>query len=319
MKHIPHIEIILPVFNEVENIQPLLRELDRVGLELKDEAKLTYLFINDGSADGTKELLHRLHRDRSDIRMIDLIHNFGHAPAIACGLEYFDADIAALMDADLQDSPQSLVQMFQAWKQGAKTVVAQRGKRSEKGRMLFHAFYFLLHKTATHLPSIDFGTHCLLDRSVVDRLRRLPERNRYFPGLVSYSSGPIASIRIDRNARFHGHSRVGLLGLLSLAITALVSFSSRPVRLVAIMGLLASICSITAAVVFVSIKIFTEKAIPGWASLMTSMAFASGIQLLCLGIIGEYIARIYDEVKQRPLFLVDRVFNLKDKTRSEVA
>ena len=316
----PHIEIILPIFNELNNIPILVERLDRVKSEMSHEASMSYLFINDGSQDGSTELLNQLHGARSDIRVVHLLHNFGHGPALACGVQYFRGDMAIFMDSDLQDPPEAIPEMYRAWKQGAKTVVAERKSRDEKNKTLFNTFYFLLHKIAPSLPPINFGTHCLLDSTVIQRLKSLKEKNRYFPGLVGFASPKIESVSIHRNDRNHGKSRVGLKGLINLAITAFLSFSSTPVRIVSVMGLIASVIAILSGSVIVGIKLFTSLAIPGWASTMSTLAFGSGIQLLCLGIIGEYIARIYDEVKERPLYLVDEVLeqgSLKTRTSED--
>ncbi|NBX69502.1 MAG: glycosyltransferase [Proteobacteria bacterium] len=316
----PHIEVILPIFNELNNIPILVERLDRVKTEMSHEASMSYLFINDGSQDGSTELLNQLHGARSDIRVIHLLHNFGHGPALACGVQYFRGDMAIFMDSDLQDPPEAIPEMYRAWKQGAKTVVAERKSREEKNKTLFNTFYFLLHKIAPSLPPINFGTHCLLDSTVIQRLKGLKEKNRYFPGLVGFASPKIESVSIHRNDRNHGKSRVGLKGLINLAITAFLSFSSTPVRIVSVMGLMASVVAILSGSVIVGIKLFTSLAIPGWASTMSTLAFGSGIQLLCLGIIGEYIARIYDEVKERPLYLVDEVLeqgSLKTRTSED--
>lgn len=317
MKSTPHIEIVLPVYNEVSNIQPLVRQLDQTAAMLKGFARVTYLFVNDGSQDGSRELLSRLHKERDDIRVVELIHNFGHSPALSAGIEHFDADIAVFMDADLQDAPVALVEMFRAWQKGAKTVVAERGKRAERSGILFHAFYFLLHKSNRSLPPINFGTYCLLDRTVVARMKSLTERNRYFPELVSFASQEITSVKLDRNPRNSGASRVGVFGLINLALTAFTSSSSVPVKMVSLLGIMCSGAACLGGFTFVCIKLFTEKAIPGWASMMTAIAFGSGIQLLCLGIIGEYVARIYDEVKNRPLYMVDKVLTKPRKSEDQ--
>jgi glycosyltransferase involved in cell wall biosynthesis len=303
-RYIPHIEVILPVFNERENIPLLLNRLDEVAFKIGQEARLTYLFVNDGSTDGTTELLQQIHDDRSDIRIVNLLHNFGHNAALAAGLDHFEADAALVMDADLQDPPEALVEMFQSWKRGAKTVVAERASRKERNSIFFKTFYFLLHKVSKNHPPINFGTHSLLDHTVIERLRTLKERNRYFPGLVGFSSHEIARVSVDRQGRAHGKSRVGFWGLVQLAVTAFLSFSSTPVRLVSIVGLMASLAATIGGAAIVWIKLFTDKAIPGWASTMSLIFFSTGMQLLCMGVIGEYIARIYEEVKQRPLYLV---------------
>jgi polyisoprenyl-phosphate glycosyltransferase len=306
----PVIEVILPIYNEKSNLPELVRQLDKAADGLKTKAHVQYLFINDGSVDGSKEFLEALHAARTDVRVVHLIHNFGHSAALACGLSHFQADIAVIMDADLQDSPQALLQMFEKWQQGSQTIVAERASRREKLRFFFDLFYKVLHKMAPTLPPLKFGTHCMLDAQVVQRLKQYTERNRYLPGLVSLASGKITALPFDRARRAHGESQVGFLGLLNLAVTAIVSFSSRPVRLVSLFGILASVCSLGFGLGIVMIKLLTPYAIPGWASLMTLTAFSTGVQLLCIGIIGEYVARIYEETKQRPLFLVDQVLEL---------
>lgn len=300
----------------MNNILPLLDRLDKVKDQLQNEADCSFLFVNDGSMDGTPELLDRIYRERGDVRVIDLIHNFGHSAAITCGIDHFKGDIAILMDADLQDDPTSIAQMYEHWKAGKKTVVAERGTRKEKNRILFKTFYYIFHKFNRRLPPINFGTHCLLDRSVVDRIGRLKEKNRYFPGLVSFSSGKIQPIRFDRHARTHGESRVGMFGLINLAVTALLSFSTVPVRLVSIIGLLAAVIGFGTGLYVLYQKFFTDNAILGWASTIAGISFASGIQLLCLGIIGEYMARIYDEVKERPVYFVERTLEKTAKKKA---
>ena len=315
----PIIEVILPIYNESETLPELVKQLDAACAKLTNRALVRYLFINDGSSDGSREFLQKLHDERRDVRVVNLIHNFGHASALACGIEYFNADIAVIMDADLQDSPEALVKMFDAWQQGATTVVAERASRKEFFRFFFNLFYKILHRMAPSLPPLKFGTHCLLDRAVVQRLKKYTERNRYLPGLVSLASGKITALPFDRSHRAHGTSQVGALGLINLAITAIVSFSSRPVRLVSIFGLCASAVSMAFGAVIVGIKLFTPLAIPGWASLMTVSAFGTGVQLLCIGIIGEYVARIYEETKQRPLFLIDQVLELPASSEYRIA
>ena len=313
-KYMPHIEVILPIFNEVKNIPPLLERLDKVKALLSPKATMSYLFINDGSQDGSTEKLNELHTARADVRVVHLLHNFGHGPALACGVAHFRGDIALFMDADLQDPPEAIPEMFSAWEKGSKTVVAERATRAEKNKLLFNTFYYLLHKVAPTLPPVNFGTHCLLDFTVMNRIKQIKERNRYFPGIVGFSSPKIEAVPIHRLSRHSGKSRVGITGLIQLAITAFLSFSSTPVRLVSVLGLIASLAAMVAGTVILGIKLFTDLAIPGWASTMCAVSFGSGVQLLCLGIIGEYIARIYDEVKERPLYLVDEVLETRSSS-----
>jgi|688.fasta_scaffold215853_2 glycosyltransferase involved in cell wall biosynthesis len=303
----PHIEAVIPVFNEVNCIPLLIDQLDKAKASISSEATFSYLFINDGSTDGTTELLRNLNSQRPDIRVVELLHNFGHAAALACGLDHFKGDAALFMDADLQDPPSALAALFYEWKNGNRTVVVERGKRAEKNSFLFQTFYLLLRKASKTLPPINFGTHSLLDRTVVERMRIHKERNRYFPGLVALCSGPIAAINLPRGERAYGKSRVGFGGLAHLALTAFLSFSSAPIRLVSLLGFVCSGGALIGASIIVAVKLLTDWAIPGWASTMSLLFFASGIQLLCLGILGEYVARIYDEVKERPLYWVGTI------------
>lgn len=299
-----HIEAVIPVYNEEKSIPLLLEELDQVKKQLDSQATLSYLFINDGSTDGTSLLLEKLHQERSDLRVVQLIHNFGHGAALACGLDFFRGDLALFMDADLQDPPSALPLLFEQWKKGAETVVVARSQRSERLGFLFKLFYFLLHKTSKGLPPVSFGTHSLIHRSVIERMKTQKERHRYFPGLVAFCSSSIATVSLPRGKRAFGNSRVGLLGLGNLGFTALMGYSSAPIRLVALLGAFCSWGSVLGGISIVAVKVFTDLAIPGWASTLSLLFFASGIQLFCLAILGEYVARIYDEVKQRPLYWV---------------
>ena len=159
----------------------------------------------------------------------------------------------------------------QAWKNGSQTVVAERSSRAESNKLLFNTFYFLLHKVAPTLPPVNFGTHCLLDSSVIQRIKSLKEKNRYFPGLVGFASSKVDSIPVHRLKRLEGNSRVGLKGLIQLAVTAFLSFSSMPIRIVSFLGLIASLAALISGTVIVSIKLFTDLAIPGWASTMSAL------------------------------------------------
>jgi len=314
----PHIEVIIPLFNEAETLPVLLAQMDHVRASLGGQATLSYLFINDGSTDRTGELLKTLHHQRGDIRVVELLHNFGHSAALACGIDHFQGDLALFMDGDLQDSPAALPHLLSEWRKGAETVVVERAERMEKQGYLFKTFYFLLRKSASQVPPINFGTHCLLDKTVVRRMKAHTERHRYFPALVAYSSKSIRSVSLPRGERFSGNSRVGLFGLIHLACTAFMSFSSAPIRLVSLIGFICSIGSLMGASIIVSIKLLTTWAIPGWASTMSLLFFASGIQLLCLGILGEYVARIFDEVKKRPLYWVSENWEIAPKSRESL-
>jgi dolichol-phosphate mannosyltransferase len=296
------VEIVLPVFNELPNIAPLILALDAATAKLAGRVEFKYLFVNDGSTDGTRMLLDQLCVERRDIRVVHLIHNFGHSAAIRCGLAHASGDAVIVMDADLQDSPDALPRLIEAWENGATTVVAERGEREERNRWMFKSFHFLMSRLSPAHPS--FGTFSLLDRTVVDRLLMLRENNAYFPSLVMFASESVTVVRVDRRARLHGQSRVGAFGLMKLAITAFLNASSMPVHLASLVGVISSLGAFIALLVIFSLKILTDLPIPGWASIMSAVFLGSGLQLLCLGIIGEYISRIYEEIKSRPSYFV---------------
>ncbi len=312
----PQLEIILPVFNEQEVIPSLVNELDQVLEPLRKHFSINFLFVNDGSTDQTFGILMELADRRTDIRVVNLLHNFGHSAAVQAGLDHFEGNLCILMDADMQDSPNVIPEMVDKWKRGAKTVVVERGERSENNRWAFRLFYKLYHRLARQMPSLDFGTFSLLDASTVERLKKLSEQSRYFPGLVAYASGPLASVKAARRPRGAGNSRVGMGGLVSLAITACLSFSHLPIRMVSLLGIISSFVALAFGCGIIAVKIFTVRAIPGWASIMTATAMGSGIQLLCIGLMGEYLSRIYQEVKSRPLYFVGEVIEKGAKRKA---
>ncbi len=312
----PHVEIILPVYNETENLSLLFIKLEEIKNILISEAQISFLIINDGSNEETNKIITSIYKSRDDVRVIELIHNFGHSAALTCGIDFFDADAAVIMDADLQDDPKLIPEMFKKWKSGMKTIVAERTSRKEKGRLFFKLFYYLFHKFNRSLPPIDFGTFCFLDRTIIERIRGYSERNRYFPGLVSLSSNTVVSLPFQRNARNSGKSKVGVWGLINLALTAILSFSTIPIRIVSVVGIVFAFFGFIVGLWVLYQKLFTTYAITGWASTVTSISFIGGLQLICLGVIGEYIARIYEETKKRPPYIVEKVRSLKKEEKA---
>ncbi len=308
------LEVVMPIYNERGNLPELIRLLDNSLALFRKEFSISYLFIDDGSKDGSLDFLLQLHQSRSDIRIVKLLHNFGHGAALTCGISHSRGDLAVFMDADLQDSPSAIPLLLEKWKLTKKTVVAERGGRQERLRIFFKSFYFLLHKLSKTIPPISFGTFCILDRTVIQHMNQVKERIRYFPGLVSYCSSGIESVVIDRDSRFSGKSRVGFFGLIHLAMTAFLSFSSFPIRMISLLGVISSSLAFFLGCYILYQKLFTDHAIVGWASTMTSIAFGTGLELLCLGLIGEYIARIYEEVKARPMFLIENTYELPRST-----
>ena|GEM_PF-2111066 len=303
----PHIEIILPVANDVKNVLPLLNELDAITLKMREQATFSLLFIEDASHDGSRQLLRRLFKERTDARIIELVHPFGRDAAVTCGLEYFEGDAAMVM-GNLKDSPAVIPEMFVAWQQGAKTVIAEAEKPEAKGM----ASRFLKKVTDTLHP-LDLGIFCLLDRNVVLRLKRVRERSRNFRELVIFSSAEISRVKIDRPP-VQRALKEKLRGLWALP-------SQFPAQRVSRFSIACSLVALTLGFVFLGVRIFANTETAPWTTVVTLTCFGFGLQLLCLGLLGGYIAHTLEEVKHRPLYLIDRIYSKKtqDKPAQQVA
>ena len=279
------LSVIIPVFNEEEIVAETFRVLEE---ELKDiEHEL--IFVNDGSKDRTREILEELLPTTPSNKIINFSRNFGHQAAFSAGLDHAQGDAVVIIDGDLQDPPSLIPVMMEKWREGYQVVYAQRNKRA--GETLFKRFTaFCFYRLIGKLTSIDIppdtGDFRLMDRCVVDQLKNLPERSRFFFFFVCW---------------------VGFKKMLRLAFDGITGFSSAPLKISFYMGLVATVVGF-ALLVWSILEKFLSPAttVPGWASLMTAIVFFAGVQLLTIGILGEYIGRIYDEVKQRPLYIEDK-------------
>lgn len=305
------LSVVIPVLNE----EALLEELYRRLRPVLDEAGLPaeVILVDDGSTDRTPTLLRSFCAEDPRFRLLQLSRNFGHQPALAAGIDHAGGDAVVLMDADLQDRPEAIRDFIREWRNGYSVVYAVRTSRKENAllRLGFRCFYRLLSRMSRIELPVDAGIFCLLDRSVVDVLKAMPERNRYFPGLRAYAGFRQVGVPTERDARYAGCSRVSTRGLFRLAVDGLVSFSFLPLRLCAFAG---GAVSVLAFVVMGNVlfkKLVSHEAIPGWASTLSAILFLGGIQLLTLGIIGEYIGRIYEEVKKRPYYVVREKINFQ--------
>jgi dolichol-phosphate mannosyltransferase len=241
-----------------------------------------------------------------------LSRNFGHQPALTAGLDCAMGDAVILMDADLQDRPEAIADLVREWQGGTQVVYAVRASRRESWllRTAFKGFYRVLGRMSRlHLPA-DAGIFGLLDRAVVNVLKSMPERNRYFPGLRAYAGFTQKGVSVPRDARFSGASRVHVSGLIRLALDGLVAFSFVPLRLCTFAGLVVSAGAFAYIVRILYKKWVSLEAIPGWASTLTAILFLGGLQLLMLGVLGEYVGRIYEEVKGRPYYIVAEKINV---------
>lgn len=301
----PTLSIVVPVYNEEATVDELRRRLGEVLDRVEPDYEV--LLVNDGSRDGTAEALGRIAQAGSRWRAIHFSRNFGHQAAVAAGLRFATGQAVVVMDADLQDPPELLEQMLARWREGFEVVYAQRVSREREGplkRGLAWLYYRVLRAVAPVDIPTDTGDFCLMDRKVVDQLIALPERNRYIRGLRAWVGFRQTSVQFERAPRFAGEPKYTFRKSLSLGVNGIISFSKAPLRIATWLGLLVSLMSFVLVVVFVIEKLTRGFEIRGWASTVVIILFLGGVQLLTIGIIGEYLSRIYDEVKQRPLYVV---------------
>lgn len=301
------VAVLIPCYNEQGSLLPLYERLCAAVKGL--DAEFTFVFVNDGSTDGSPELLDNLANLDSKVRVIHLARNFGHQAAIMAGMDSIDkADAAILMDADLQDSPEAIPSFLERWRAGYDVVYAIRRKRKESllTRAAFHFFYRLLNIVAGRRMPLDSGIFGLIDQRVVHAIRAMPERNRYYVGLRSYAGFRQIGLEVERGRRVNGEPKVRTRGLIRLACDAIFSFSILPLRIITISGLVIASVSLLLSAVGVVLNLFFGITLQNWPFGLSTILFLAGTNFTFLGVIGEYIARIYDEVKRRPQYFVAR-------------
>ena len=299
------IDVIVPLYNEEENL-PALRE--RLGAALdKTGAEWRVIYVNDGSRDHTEELAREQHREDPRFTLVNLSRNFGLQGALVAGLDFADGDAVVVADGDLQDPPELIPEMFEKWRAGAEVVIARRRTRAETGprRWAFDAFHLVFNYLSDFPIPSQTGNFCLLDRKAARHMRALGERNRYFPGLRAWIGFRQDFIHYDRRDREEGVPQQTFSRLLSLGMDAIFSFSYKPLRIMTAIGVLISSLGFLLAFSFVMRRLLgMEIAQTGFTTLVTLILFLGGLQLISIGILGEYLGRIYDEVKNRPIYLV---------------
>lgn len=297
--------LIIPCYNEEAVLPQLLAGLER----MRQQANCTIyiLFIDDGSRDRTFELITQASLKDPGIACLRFSRNFGHQTAVAAGLRYVEGDVIGVLDADLQDPPEVMLKMVDKWQEGFDVVYGVRQNRKE-GVLLrgaYAIFYRMLKRVANVELPLDAGDFCVMDRRVVDCLKRMPEHAPFIRGLRGWVGFKQTGFPYDRAARAGGESKYDFSKLLNLAVQGLVSFSSVPLRFATWFGLFASAIGFCLMIWAVVSALVLDKVPPGWASLAVMVLFFGGVQLLVMGIIGEYVGRIFDEVKNRPHFIID--------------
>jgi len=319
------LSMVLPAYNE-EEVLPQTYARFTAECPKFAELGLDYeiIFVNDGSRDRTPLLLDELAAKDPHIRAVHLTRNFGHQAAISAGLTVARGDVVAIMDCDLQDPPEVLPHFIAQWRAGNQVVYAIRKKRREWSgkRLAYWAFYRLLAAISDLKIPLDSGDFCLMDRSAVDLLNALPERQRFVRGLRTWVGLKQIGVEYERDARQAGVPQYTFKSLVKLAMDGLVSFSSTPLRFVTRLGVANAVGAVLLAVWVVSVSVHKwmnphDKTPQGWASLACLVLLMSSVQLLSLGIIGEYLARIFQEVKGRPTFLIARIEDQDSLAKSE--
>ena len=300
----PSISCILPAFNEGETLPSLLTALSD---ELRQHfERWEIIVVNDGSSDDTEIRVAPWLRGRN-VRYVSLSRNFGKEAALTAGLDRARGDLVLLMDADLQHPPALVPDMLRAWREGADMVYTVRAKRGDESflkKLGTRIFYRVVNAgSAVPIPA-NAGDFRLLDRCVVDALKSLPERNRFMKGLYAWVGYRTVAVPYEPNERFAGESTFSMRGLSRLAITGVTAFTNAPLRLWSAVGATIAVGALLGGVWFIVEHYTFGTDVPGWATLSVSMMFFSGVQLLSIGILGEYVGRIFDEVKQRPVYLV---------------
>ena len=302
------ISVLVPAYNEIENLPELHRVLSEVFSNLPVEMEL--LIVDDASTDGTLDWLRDKSRNDDRIRFISFSRNFGHQSAVTAGLQHATGDAVVIMDADLQDPPHVIPEMIHEWLSGAQIVTGRRVQRDVdplSKRLFAWLYYRMLARLADTRIPVDAGDFCLLDRVVVNALNSLPERNRYVRGLRAWVGFKQSEVPFVRQERLHGEPKYDFFKSLTLAVNGLVSFSLSPLRLATYLGLGMGIFALAMMILVIYWRLFTNAPLTGYTVIITSFLLICSVQLVIFGIMGEYIGRIYDEVKARPQYVVKEV------------
>ncbi|URZ00150.1 glycosyltransferase family 2 protein [Clostridium felsineum] len=305
--------IIIPLFNEEEVIEECYSRVSSI-LD-KIDAASEIVFVNDGSKDKTESLVNEICAKDSRVKLVNFSRNFGHQIAITAGMDYCSGDAMVIMDADLQDPPELIPKMINKYKEGFDVVYAIRKKR--KGETAFKkltalAFYKLLKSMANIDIPVNTGDFRLISRPVCEALKLIKEKNRFVRGLVCWVGFKQTGIEYVRDERYAGETKYPLKKMLKFSMDGITSFSPKPLRLANYLGCCFSLLAFIYAIYAILAKILYNRAIQGWTTLIVLISLIGGINMILLGILGEYIARIYDETKDRPLYILKNLVNIKE-------
>lgn len=316
----PLISVVVPCYNEEDSLPEMYRRLSEVLVNTG--LRWEIVLINDGSRDLTEEVMRRLYSDDpAHIRVIQFARNFGHQIAVTAGMSYAAGDVVVLIDADLQDPPELIHEMLKKWREGYDVVFAVR--KSREGENAFKKataslFYRLLEKITEVKIPLDTGDFRLMDRRVVDAVNSMKEHNRFLRGMVTWVGYRQTGLEYERAPRYAGESKYPFIKMLRLAWDGVTGFSYFPLQLATYLGFIIAALSVVMIVVVIAIRLFSEvEPLKGQATTLVMVLFLGGVQLMTLGIIGEYLGRIYNEVRDRPLYVVSEIMGIENSPKNE--
>ena len=301
------VSVVIPMYYEQEVVDVCYKRVKKVLEELKEKYEHEIVFINDGSKDKTLDILQDIAKVDKNVKIISFSRNFGHQAAVTAGLKYVTGDAIIIIDADLQDPPELIPDMIEKWEQGYEVIYGKRKKRNGESAfklLTAKAFYTTLNKLSdVDIPG-DTGDFRLVDKKVVDVINSLPEHNKFLRGLFSWVGFEQYEYEYERKERFAGKTKYPLKKMLALAWEGITSLSIQPIRMITGLGTIVFAISII-MIIYSLVSYFMGFAVSGWASILCSIWAIGGLQILAIGIIGEYIGKIYLEVKRRPRFIVE--------------
>jgi dolichol-phosphate mannosyltransferase len=301
----PKFSIVAPIFNELENIPELYPRLREVMEQTGESWEL--ILVDDGSTDGSTDVIRKLSQNDPRVRPVIFARNFGHQIAVTAGLDYSRGDAVVIIDADLQDPPEVILDLIKKWREGYEVVYAVREERAGESwfkKTTASIFYRLIYRiTDVNIP-LDTGDFRLMDKKVIDVMRQMREKHRFLRGMSSWVGFKQVGVSYKRKPRFAGETKYPLKKMIKLALNAVTSFSYFPLQLATYIGFIAAGLSVLAIPVVAVLRLTTGTTLEGQATTLIIVLFLGGVQLISLGIIGEYIGRIYDEAKGRPLYVV---------------
>lgn len=307
------LSVVVPCYNEQEVISETIKRLQNFCVEVNLDTEL--IFVDDGSFDRTREILKGFAAEDSRIKLIGFARNFGHQIAVTAGIDAANGDAVVLIDADLQDPPEVIHQMIAKWREGYDVVYGTRTERSNESRFKLvtaQGFYRLLNQLSDIPIPLDTGDFRLMSRNVVDTLKAMPERDRFIRGMVSWVGFRQTALPYKRAKRFAGESKYPLAKMFSFAMDGILSFSTKPLEISIAMGMFCAAIALIGIFYSLFLRLFTNIWVEGWTALMIAILFIGGVQLISIGILGQYVGRTYKEIKKRPLYVVQEYIGFND-------